>query len=241
MGILIDLAIIGLFVLYIYKNRKTTQLRCLMETLCYVFSIIFSIPLSITLSNLSYKNFFRPAIAEKIDEQVVGSRITAGYNAVMQEMPTMVKNAAESYGVATAETRAEVDMLVNSTSNTAAKQITDIVARPVIEGVFRAVFFLILFVAFMFLLKAVAATFENLLYTPDRVVINTALCGVFGAFKAMVVLIFVITVIQFMLPAFWSKPLEMTEFFSTSFLFKLFYHNNVVTLFLGQGIYPMAM
>lgn len=241
MGIFIDLAIIGLFFLYIRKNRKTTQLRCLMETLCYVFSIVFAIPLSITLSEFSYNSFFRPAIAEKLDKQIVGSKITAGYNAVMQEMPTMVKNAAESYGVATADTKARVDALVNSTSNTAAKEITDIVAKPVIEGVFRAVFFLILFFAFMFLLKAVAATFENLLYTPGRVVINTALCGVFGAFKAMVVLIFTITVIQFMLPAFWSKPLEMTSFFSTSFLFKLFYHNNVVTLFLGQGIYPMSM
>ncbi len=241
MGILIDLVIIGLFVLYIYKNRKTTQLRCLMETMCYFFSIVFAIPLSIVLSEFSYKSFFRPAIAEKLDKQVVGSKITAGYNAVMQEMPTMVKNAAESYGVATAETRAEVDSLVHSTSNTASRQITDIVARPVIEGVFRAVFFLILFIAFMFLLKAAAATVENLLYTPDRVVVNTALCSVFGAFKAMVMLIFAITVIQFMLPAFWDKPLEMTNFFSTSFLFKLFYHNNVVTLFLGKGIYPMGM
>ena len=212
-----------------------------METLCYVVSIIFAIPLSITLSDFSYSNFFRPAIAEKLDEQLVGRHITDGYEAVIQEMPTMVKNAAESYGVATAENRTEVGKLVNSTSNTAAKQITDIVARPVIEGVFRAVFFLILFIAFMFLMKAVAATFENLLYTPDRVVINTALCGVFGAFKAMILLIFAITVIQFMLPAFWRKPLEMTDFFNTSFLFKLFYHNNVVTLFLGKGIYPMDM
>ncbi len=241
MGILIDLAIIGIFVLYIYKNRKTTMLRCMMETMCYIVSIVLAIPSSIFLSEFSYKNFFRPAIVDKLDKQVVGSRLTAGYNAVMQEMPTMVKNAADSYGVSASEVRSRVDTLVNSTSNTAAKEITDIVARPVIEGVFRAVFFLILFIAFMFVMKAVAATVENLLYTPDRVVINTPLCGVFGAFKAMIVLLFAVTVIQFMLPALWSKPLEMTSFFSTSFLFKLFYHNNVITLFLGKGIYPMAM
>ena len=244
MGIIVDILIVGLFAFYIHKNKKTTQLRCALETVCYIISIALSTPIAIKLSQLAYDSFFRAAIAKKLDKIVsVGSHayFSSGYNVVMQQMPSMVKNAAPSYGIMTQENVDRVNTLVRTGSNTSALDITDIVAKPVIQGVFRAVFFIILFFAFLFLLKALAATFENLLYTPDRVTINTALCGAFGAFKAIVVLVFSITVIQFMLPAIWSTSLETTSIFSSSFLFRLFYHNNVVMLFLGKGIYPVAM
>lgn len=244
MGILVDILIVGLFIWYVKKNRKTTQLRCALETACYVLATIFSTPLAIKLSQFGYSSFFRAAIAKKLDKVVsVGahSSFYSGYNVALQQMPSIVKNATASYGIETQENVSRIDSLVKSGSSTAALDITDIIAQPVIEGVFRAVFFLILFFGFLFLLKAAAATLENLLYTPDRVTINTALCGAFGAFKAIVVLVFTIAIIQFMLPALWSTSIETTSLFNSSFLFRLFYHNNVITLFLGKGIYPVTM
>lgn len=245
LGYLLDAAIIGVFVMYIVKNRKTTQLRCALETLCYVAAVILAIPIAIKVSELSYNTFFRMAIADKITATVetiasVESHMS-GFERILRQMPSMVRNAADSYGVTSPENMAAVEKLLSSSRNTSALEITDLIGKPVIEGVFRAVFFIIFFIALLFLAKGLAATLENLLYTQDRVQVNTSLGGVFGAFKAGVVVLFTITVLQFVIPALPVISFLNVDTFNQSFIFKLFYHNNIVMLFLGNGIYPVSM
>lgn len=244
-GLVLDALIIALFVGYILKNRKTTQLRCMLETCSYVVSIALAVPISIKLSQLSYSMFFRAAIANKLTKTVarIGEVQTQSdlFDLVMGDMPSMVQNAAGSYSTNSAQNIEQVERILDSGRNTSALEITDIIAQPVIEGVFRATFFLIFFVGLLFVCRAIAATLENILYTQDRASINTALSSVFGAFKAIVVLTVTVTVIQFVLPALPEIPFLTADSFNASFLFRLIYHHNVIMLFLGNGIYPSQL
>ncbi|MDR1002750.1 MAG: hypothetical protein LBL82_05730 [Oscillospiraceae bacterium] len=241
-GILIDALIVGVIVMFVLKNRKTTQLRCMIETLSYVVSMVFALPLGIKVANMAYTYFFRTAVANKIADTVAQSIVVetqlSGFQRVLNQMPSMIKNSVESYGVNSSENINAVEKILNSGRSTSALEITDIIARPVMEGVFRGVFVLIFFVGILFIVKAIGAMAENLLYTQDRATINTSLAGVFGAFKAICVLTFAIAIIELVLPAFPQIPFFTAEQFNMSFIFKLFYHNNVIMLFLGEGIYP---
>ena len=44
MGIILDILILLVFLLFIVKNTRKTQIRCGLETICFVLSAAFSVP-----------------------------------------------------------------------------------------------------------------------------------------------------------------------------------------------------
>ena len=245
MGIILDILILLVFLLFIVKNTRKTQIRCGLETICFVLSAAFSVPIATVLAELCYSKLFRGALAHNLEPVLLATSKLSGnfsnYDRVMEKMPSVVRFASESYQINTEENIAEVERLVSGSPYDAAELITDIVAQPVIEGIFRAVFCVLFFCGLLYLLKSFASIIENAMYTPDRASQNTVLCGVYGCFKALVTMSVVVAAIQFILPALPTIPFFNTETFSSSFIFRLFYHQNILVLFLGKGIYPVSL
>lgn len=244
MGIIIDILILLLFLRFILKNYKKPLLRCGIETVCFVLSAGLSVPICILLSNLCYQLIFRNALVKPIADILDSASRLEGsasfYSLIMNQMPTVVQNASDSYQTNTPAIIEQVDKLVMSGASTAGVDIIDIIAKPVIEGVFRATFCVVLFVGLHYLLTSLGAMVENALYTPDRASQNTVLCAVLGCFKCLVVTTIIITFLQLILPALPVLPLFNAQTLGESFLFKLFYHQNILMLFLGDGIYAMS-
>lgn len=245
MGIIIDVLILLFFVLFIRKNYLKQQLRCTLETISTVLATIFSVPLSIMTAELIYTKIFRNALAHNIERVITNTSTAESQTSliarVMHQMPSVINNAASSYQVTTAKNITEVERLFLSGQATAADDIVDIIARPIIEGIFRAVLCFVFFYMLSYLISSLAAVFENALYTPERAVQNGVLCGVFGCIKALAVFSVIVAMIQLMLPALPHIPILNAETLSKSFLFRLFYHQNILMLFLGKGIYPTVL
>ena len=234
------------FVLYMLKSYRQPQLRGGLETLAYLAAAILSVPISKVLSNIIYTKLFRGAIAHNLDKVVEETRMLSGTHVsnigrVLDTMPTSVQNAAESYQILTEENIAKVDQLMTSGAADASVKIVDIIAQPVIEGIFRGVLCVLFFCGLLYLMKSLAAVFENALYSPERAAQNTVLCAVYGCFKALVVITIAVSFIQLMLSALPKMPVINTETLGNSFLFRLFYYQNIMMLFLGRDIYPMNM
>ena len=245
MGIIIDALILLLLARFVIKNYKRSQLRCGIETACFVLAAVLTVPLSIMLSGVAYEMLFRDILAENISAVVSsgGSALestVSRYRMIMDKLPSVVRNAADSYQINTDANMAEVERLVRSGAFDAPESIVDILARPVIEGVFRGTFCAVFFAGLQYLCTAIGAMVENALYTPDRATQNTVLCGVFGCFKGLIVISVIVTTLQLILPALPTLPVLNTQTLGSSFLFKLFYHQNVLMLFMGNGIYPMS-
>lgn len=245
MGIIIDILILLFFALCIKRNYRKQQLRCGLETLASAIAMFLSVPLSTGAAELMYTMIFRSALAHNL-ESVVGNSLQSesqisAIARVMNVMPSVITNAAGSYQTTMAVNVAEVERLVNSGVSSAAVQIVDIVAGPVIQGIFRAVFCMVLYWGLSYLLKSLGAVVENLVYTPELAVQNGVLCGVFGCVKGLIALTLAVAVLQLVLPALPSIPIFNAETLSQSFLFRLFYHQNILMLFLGRGIYPTAL
>ena len=245
MGIIIDALILLLLARFVIKNYKRSQLRCGIETVCFVIAAILTVPLSIMLSGLAYEMLFRSVLAENIASVVsAGNSLestVSRFRMIMEKLPSVVRNAADSYQINSDITMTEVERLVLSGSFDAPEKVVDLMARPVIEGVFRGTFCAIFFTGLQYLITAIGAMVENALYTPDRATQNTVLCGVFGCFKGLIVITVIATALQLILPALPSIPLLNSEALGSSFLFQLFYHQNVLMLFMGNGIYPMSL
>lgn len=245
MGYVIDILILLFFVLFIVKNSRKTQIRVILETICFAMSAIVAVPISIFLSELCYSNFFRTPLANKISTVVAQSAFiestTTDTERLLDQLPSIIRNAAHSYQTITEQSTKAIESLLIGDVQYSPVKIVDILAKPVIEGIFRAIFFLVLFCGLLYLFKSLAAFIENIMYTPDRSSYNVVLGSVFGCFKGMIVLMLIITVMQLVLPALpFSIPLVNENSLNGSFLFRMFYDQNAIMLFLGKGIYPIS-
>jgi len=244
MGIIIDVLILLLLARFVIRNYKRPQLRCGIETICFVLAAILTVPLSIMLSNVGYEMLFRNVFAENIAGVVSGGHAlestVSRYRLIMDKLPSVIRNAADSYQINSDAVIAEVERLVHSGASDANFQIVDLLARPIIEGVFRGTFCALFFIGLQYLVTAIGAMVENALYTPERATQNTVLCGVFGCFKGLIVVTVIVTALQLILPALPELPLLNTKTLGSSFIFKLFYHQNILMLFMGNGIYTMT-
>jgi|GEM_PF-1719493 len=244
MGIIIDILILLLLVRFVIKNYKRPQLRCGIETVCFVIAAALTVPLSIMLSGVAYNMLFREVLADNIAPVVTGGvsleSTVSRFNMILDKLPSVVQNAADSYQINSDENIAQIERLVHSGASDANLSAVDIIARPVIEGIFRGTFCILFFIGLQYLVTAIGAVIENALYTPDRAAQNTVMCGVFGCFKGLVVITVIITALQLILPALPELPLLNAETLGKSFIFRMFYHQNVLMLFMGNGIYPMS-
>lgn len=243
MGIIIDVLILLLFLRFVMKNYKRPQLRCGIETICFVLAAALAVPICIMLSSFCYELIFRDVFCENIANVVSSSAsmesTVSRYSLIMDELPSVIRNGANGYQTNTDAVIAEVERIIQSEASDAAERIIDLVARPVLEGVFRGTFCLIFFIGLQYLLTSIGAVVENALYTPERAIQNPVLCGVLGCFKCLTVVTVIITALQLILPALPPLPLLNAEALGSSFLFRLFYHQNILMLFLGNGIYAM--
>ncbi len=245
MGIIIDILILLFFFICIKKNYRRKQLRCCLETGSTLLAMIFAVPLAEMCAELVYNQIFRNALAHNlavvVSENASAESQTSTLARVMQKMPSVINNASISYQTTSPANVAEVERIMSSGSYTTAESITDILAGPVIQGIFRAVFCIIFFFGLCYLIKSFSAIIENALYSPERAVQNTVLCGVLGCVKGLLIFTMIVAVIQLMLPALPHLPVFNAETLSKSFLFRLFYHQNILMLFLGRGIYPTTL
>ncbi len=245
MGIIIDILILLFFALCIKRNYRKQQLRCGLETAASAVAMFFTVPLAVTLAGIVYNKIFRGALAHNLVTVVTNNpqseSQTSAISRVMSQMPSVVNNAAGSYQTTIGSNVSAVERLIASGSPTAAMEIVDIVAGPIIQGIFRAVFCMVLYWGLSYLLKSLGAFIENMIYTADAAVPNGILCAVFGCVKGLIGLTLTVAIIQLILPALPSIPLFNAETLNQSFLFRLFYHQNILMLFLGKGIYPTVL
>ena len=93
MGIILDIVILLVFLLYIVKCYRQPQLRGGLETVAYLVALAMAVPISNLASNLAYVKLFRGAIAHNLDKVVEETRMVSGIHVsnlgrVLDTMPT---------------------------------------------------------------------------------------------------------------------------------------------------------
>lgn len=242
LGILPDVATIIFFIYMFKKCSVKSKLQNAVESLAYIISTIVSVPIAVFTGDFCYTHFFRPAIIDRVELLVrTSNEIDASVNAVdriMTGMPMIVNNGTKIYKTTSGDNLAEINKLLSGDLSSVSGEIVDIIARPIIDGILRALFFAVAFAACYYLFKAFYPTVEAYFYTPDRAAVSPVVGMVLGAGKVMVVFMITVAMIELVgaiLPDFYIfRP----ESYNHSFLFKLFCKDNLLMMFLGKGIFP---
>ena len=246
MGYILDILILLFFLYFVYKNLKKTQLRVLIEAVSYVASAIVSVPLARLAANMIYVQFFRDAMAKRmtttINQAAYIQSNTSSIERLLDQLPSAIRNAAQAYGLMDDAIVDKVEALLIGNVALSPPKVADLIVQPVICGIFCAAFYLLFFCGCVYMFTSLGAMVENAVYTPDRAAYNTVLGGVLGGLKGIIIMLLIITFLQFIVPAL---PLGLRTFsseqLSQSFLFRLFYDQNAIMLFLGKGYYPSMM
>lgn len=243
LGILLDVATIIFFIYMFKKCSQKSKLKNIVESIIYIISTVISVPIAILAADFSYSSFFRPAITDQVDTLVKTSNdVDASINPIeriMTGMPTIVNNAAEIYETTTGENLKKINKILSGDLSNASGEIVDIIARPVIDGILRALFFAVFFAACYYLFKAFYPTVEAYFYTPDRVAVSPVVGMVLGVGKVMVVFLIAVSMIELICPILPDFYLFRPSTYNWSFLFKLFCKDNLLMLFLGDNIFPI--
>lgn len=246
MGYILDILILLFFMLFVYKNLRKTQLRVLIESIAYVAAAVIAVPLARLSASLVYVQFFRDAMAKRIETTVSQAAYiqshTSSLDRIFSQLPSAIRNASQAYGLRNQEIADKVESMLIGNVSLSPPKIVDLLVQPVICGIFCAAFYLLFFWGLVYMLTSLGASVENAVYTPDRAAYNTVLGGVLGGLKGIIIMLLIITFLQFIVPAL---PLGLRTFsseqLSQSFLFRLFYDQNAIMLFLGKGYYPSLM
>ena len=242
LGIVLDIATICFFVYMFKKCAVKSQLQNTVESLGFIASAFISVPIGTFLGDFCYRNFFRPVIIERVDTLVktaadVDSSIDP-IARIMTGMPTMVNNAAKTYQTTSGENLKQLNKLLAGDLNSVTGDIVDIMARPVIEGLLRALFFALAFVACYQFFKAFYPTIEAYFYHADRAAISPTIGMVLGSGKVVTVFLIALSMIRLVGVVLPDIFIFRASTYSHSFIFALFNERNLILLFLGNGIIP---
>ena len=130
----------------------------------------------------------------------------------------------------------QLNKLLAGDLSSATGEIVDILARSVVDGVVRALFFGVAFAGCYRLLRAFYPTVEAYFYNPDRAAVSPTNGMVLGAGKIVVIFLIILSMIQLVGPVLPDFILFRPETYSQSYIFKIFNENNLLMLFLGEGI-----
>lgn len=242
LGIVLDIAT-ALFLFYLLKKSAAkTKLRNVVESVAYVISACVSVPVAVFLGDVCYTNLYRPVVVERVRTLVE----TAGdvdksidpVERILSGMPTAVNHGVKIYHNTSGESLAQINRLLagDLQAPSVTQDIVDILARPVIDGVLRALFFVVLMAGLYRLFRAFYPTVEAYFYHADRAAVSPTIGMVLGAGKILVVLLSVFSIIALVGPVLPDYYIFRPSSYSHSFLFQLFYEDNLIMLFLGKGL-----
>lgn len=239
MNYLLDAAIILFIAVMIIKSSRSTILKVLTDTGCLILTLIASCKISVLLSSAFFRYFFRDAIASKIELNIEKIAVMYGSSStierVLRFMPGFVREGAEEYGLITAENSETVDSIINNMSSAdASVTISEMLAGPVIEGMFRAVFLVILSFFFFYIYRSFWTVIENTVVSPSVCYVDPVFGGVFGGIRAILVLLVFMSAVSLFLPIASFTDVIVDDCIGKSFIGKFLYENNLLNFYIGN-------
>lgn len=203
MAIILDLAILGIIVLFGILAAKKGFAKTLIDFVGLILAIVLSVTLSSAAANVVYDKFIEPPITKQIAETIEETAHTGTadiVSSIWDKLPNVVRNLTENQGLGKAELEDTVnESMISSTegaiekiSQTATQKIVKPIVKPIISFVIGIILFIALTIAIKFLSTIVNKIFSiRLLGT-----LNKSLGFVIGLLKGAVIAVIVVIILS---------------------------------------------
>lgn len=223
---ILSLIIIVIFAIIGVKNGAA-------KVVCRILSVAAAFVLAVFLSHflaeLVYNTFIKQTITESINSAVINSYSgSAAEKAVelLSNLPVLLSNVLAYFGVSEASVAA---MLSSSASNA----LEAAVMTPVV-GIISVIFFIILFIAFRFLLNKVFSAVAKVFRLPVIRVLDSFLGVVFGVVEGFLLLWVFALVLRLVIPLTNGSFFVFSEsYLADSVFFSLLYFGDISELVQG--------
>lgn len=196
MSIILDVILVTIFAAFVFTAAKKGFMRTLLELLAVIVALALSYQFSPVVAQATYDEIVEKSLVEvvetQIDETVNVSSVTTQAEVLLDSIPGFMASFASSAGVDLDEIKTQISSEKFSSANLAI-ELVDKIAKPIAVGALTAIFFLLLSVVLIFVLKWIAGLLAKLFKLPLIGTVNKVLGGVLGACKGVLVIVFICT------------------------------------------------
>lgn len=224
MGIVFDIVLVGILLLFIIIGYKKGAVKTLIGFLGSIVAVVAAFVLSFFLADALFSLLFRTPLLNAIDGTLndsTGLSVAEQINAVLDALPGFISNAIHSAG-----TQEQISSALAGGVQNAAEAIVDYVARPVVVMLLRIILVVLLMIVFSLVVKLVAKTGDRIARLPLLTQLNSLLGVVIGLIKGAFILLLLTAVLRICLPMVSSPQIFTEENIKSSSLFQLVYEQN---------------
>lgn len=198
MSIVLDIILVVIFALFVFTSIKKGFVLSLLEFVAVIMAFVLSYSISPAVAQAAYDGFVEEKIVEsveaQIDENFSLAETAEQTEVLLDAIPDFMVSYAESTGVSIDDVKEKIASEKFSSENIAT-ELVEKVAQPIVVGALTAVFFLIISVALIFILKIAAQLISKVFKLPLLNTVNKALGGILGGLKGFVVVIFICSIL----------------------------------------------
>ncbi len=227
MSILLDLSIVILMVISIITGYKSGIIKSIVGLLGAILATILSAYIANIIANFVYSSIISVKITESINTIInqygIGG-LTRKVEFMFSSFPAILYNMLIYMGI----TKDYVVQVINSTQGNIGLELSNML-KPAIVNVIRVIVMSLVFMLVMAIVKIITKNMRTVLKLPGLKQIDKFLGAVFGAFKCIVLLIFVIFIIKLIIPMMTEiPPILSIDTIESTILFKVLYDNNIL-------------
>lgn len=212
MGIILDLIVIAIILIFVFLGRKKGFVKSVIEVAGFIAAIYLAMTLSAPLADFTYDNFVEPTVFNSINKTVenFAESTTQTINEqVFESLPGFVKN------------KIDISNINILGYNNIASEICSNVVKPISLPFIKGVFTLILFIILSFVTKILAKLINKLFSFRLIGKLNSVLGGVIGVFKGIIFAVIFIILVNIIVSltggffCFTTPAIESSKIFGT--------------------------
>lgn len=186
MSIFIDLIVIAIIILMAVISAKRGFVRVAVEVAGFVAAVILVFSVNGPLANLTYDKVIEPPIVNSV-EKITQENVTVSLDATWEALPDFITSNADKLGISKENLNQNISENAEQTTEGIVKSISGEVLKPIIVNILKAVYAIIMMVVLIILVKFLARVINKLFSFSVIGKTNTALGGVLGAVKGLII------------------------------------------------------
>ena len=196
MALAIDLVIVLIFLIIIWRSAVHGFVRTVIEMVGYILAALLTLAFTGVIAETIYDYTLNERVTEKVQSTVsdVSLNMNVKVNEIWDGLPSFVTKSADLLG-SSDKIKNDITTQVETSSAKASSNVSQKVVRPIFVNILKAILSIIMFTALMFLVRFIAKTLNRMFSFSILGSINALLGGTIGFAKGIVivgVLLFVI-------------------------------------------------
>lgn len=193
---ILDIILLAVFVFCVILGVRKGLIRSALQFAGTIAAACLSGWLGNMAAHSIYNNFFRPAIIQKVNEQIANTSGTNhGIYNVFSSLPEFMVRALEEIGITQQSLQSEID----AQTGKAAAIVADAFA-PILTELLKIMSVIVIFMLLMIIARVAANFVANMFTVPVLREVNAVLGGLFSLLTTLIFVWAVFALLQILLP-----------------------------------------